>query len=146
MHVRVEGKAIKIGNFKRLFKTDFEPEFQDLIETLAGSLNTAIETLYDLNNKKITLRDNVACTVRDFEVIVDSTGNPTTQTNIKLDVTSQIDGLQVIRAENVTNGNMYPNGCPFISYTQNGTTVLINNIKGLQESNKWRLRVIVWQN
>lgn len=136
---------MRLPSFKQLRKTDFKTEYQDLIETLSLSVNNAIESLNDLANKKISLTDNVACTVKDVLVIVDSSGAPTTNTAIALDSTNKVLGTSIILVTNQTNSNTYPTNAPFISYQAAEKSIIIRNITGLQAGQKWLLRVIVWQ-
>lgn len=136
---------MKLPLYKRIFKTDFAQEYQGLVEQLSASLNSGIETLYDLTNKKISLRDNVACTVKDFDVMVNAAGIPMATTSVSLDVPGRVDGISVIRCDNLKNSAVYPTGQPFITFTQTGQAVIVSQIAGLQSGQMWRLRVIVWQ-
>lgn len=136
---------MRLPNFRRIFKADYEVEMQAFVEQLAQTLNSSFEVLYDLANKKISIRDNVLCSVRDVDVIVDATGRPTTTTSMGLDGSGKVEGLLVIRAENITSATTYPEGCPFITFTPQENSVLFNNITGLQANYKYRLRVIAFQ-
>lgn len=136
---------MRLGSFKRLFTSDYEAQYQNLVGKLSGSLNGGLEALYDLANKKISLRDNILCTVRDVDVTLDSTGAPVVSTAIGLDATGRVEGISIIRCDNTTNNSIYPTGHPFISFQQTSSSVLINNITGLQAVYNWRLRVIIWQ-
>ena len=49
---------MKLPLFRRLFKTDFKQEFQELVDQLSVSINVGIENLYDALNRKLSLRDN----------------------------------------------------------------------------------------
>jgi len=55
---------MKLPNFKRIFKSDYKTEFHSLIEPLSFSINNGIEVLYQTLNKAVSLKDNVACTVK----------------------------------------------------------------------------------
>lgn len=139
---------MKLPNFKRIYKSDYKKDFQDMIETLSVSINYGIEVLYDVLNKKVSLIDNIQCTVRDVIVQVDKNGNPTEPTSFSLDVNAKVLGVSVIFAQNLTNSTSYPFNHPFISFTQQPTTVLINNISGLSNgtvtSDKYTLKIIAW--
>jgi len=67
---------MKLGSFKRLMKQDYDSTFQPLVEKLSFSINSAIESLFDALNKKLTLKDNFSATVKTFDVRVDATGAP----------------------------------------------------------------------
>lgn len=131
-------------SFKRLFKGDYDSEEQGLIDKLSSSLNYGIEVLYDALNRKLTLRDNISCTVKDVEVTVNSSGIPNSSTTFSMDITNKIDGLMVIRAENLTNSNTYPSGGVFVTFSQNNTTVTIIHVTGLQANNNYRLRIVAF--
>lgn len=135
---------MKLPSFRRLFKTDFSQEEQPLVEKLSGSLNNGIEVLYDALNNKISIRDNLQCTVKDVDVQVDSSGNPLGTTGFQLNNSNKVEGISVIRADNLTNSVTYPTNTPFISFTQNTSSIIINNVTGLQPNNIYRLRVIAW--
>lgn len=134
-----------LPSFKRIYKEDFKKEDQELIERLSGNLNIAIETLFQLANHRISLPDNAAAVVKDVQVKVDSSGNPTSGVGIALGDTIKIAiGTQVILALNQTNSTVYPTAQPFITFTQNGSNVIINNVAGLPADNTFLLRVVVW--
>lgn len=134
-----------LPSFKRLFTNDYKKEYQELVQQLSDSLNTGIETLYFLGNKKISLRDNILCSVKDVELIVNGSGTPTSIVNVGFDVSGKVEGVEVIRADNLTNSTVYPTNAPFISFQQTSTSIIINNITGLASGYKWRVRVIIWQ-
>jgi hypothetical protein len=66
---------MKLPSFKRLFENDFDSSERNLVAKLALSLNQGIENLYLALSKRISLRDNIQCTVKDVQVTVDSNGN-----------------------------------------------------------------------
>lgn len=135
---------MKLPSFRRLFKGDYDEKDQQLVEKLSVSLNNGIDVLYNTLNKNASLKDNIFCTVKDISIQVGSTGTPTLTTGFKLDFTSKLSGIQVIRAINSTNSNVYPTGQPFISYTQNADSVVINNITGLSSGYTWALKVVAY--
>ena len=135
---------MKLPNFKRLIKSDYKQEFQDMIETVGFSVNTGVEVLYQALNKSLNLKDNIACTVRDFTVEVNADGAPRSQLSLSLDTSNRILGIMVLSAINTTNPLTYPTSTPFISFTQNGKTITINNIKGLQSGQKYNLTIVAF--
>ena len=136
---------MKLPNFKRLYDQDYQQEFKGLVGQLAVSINSGFEVLYEALNKKVSLRDNIACTVRDVNVVVDATGNPKNRTTFSLDSNSVVvDGCQVIRATNNTNSNTYPSNAVFISFTQTNSGVEINNVTGLQQNQQYTLRIVAY--
>lgn len=135
---------MKLSNFKRILTTDFEEEDQKLIEKLGRSLNDGIDGLYFALNNKLTFEDNFLATVKDIEVTVDATGTPTTKTSILLSNNTPVKGTLVIATSNKTNATTYPTSSPFISFTQNGTSLFIDNITGLQANNRYVVRFIAF--
>jgi len=135
---------MKLQSFKRLFKTDYKEEFQDLIDKLSASLNVGIESLYDALNGKLSLSDNLYCNVVDIDVIVDSNGIPKNTTSYPITLKTKPIGLQVIDARNLTNTTTYPSGAIFISFTAENTRIIINHITGLQANQTYRLKIITW--
>lgn len=135
---------MKLQNFKRIIKSDYEPDDQDLVEDLSYTINHGFEIVYDALNKKLTFGDNFNSTEKEFQVEVDSTGKPKNTTSFSLDVNTRITGTQVTRADNLTNSNVYPTSMPFITFTQNGTNIIVVNVSGLQANNQYRLRVIAY--
>lgn len=134
----------KLPNFKRIFKTDYDQKDQDLVEKLAVTINNGFELLYNQNNRGIDLSNNLACTVRSIEVIVNSSGIPTAGTGFTIDTSGQIKGTQVLRAVNLTNSSVYPTSAPFISFTQDNKTITINHIAGLPANNKFSITLVAW--
>jgi hypothetical protein len=135
---------MKLPSFKRLNKSDYQEDFKNLVDTLGNSLNTGIDSLYQLANKNVSIVDNIACSVRDVVVTVNSSGVPISNTYIGLDNIKPVLGTQVIRATNQTSTTVYPTGAIFISFTQTNTGLLINHITGLPANNKFLLKIIAY--
>lgn len=135
---------MKIPLFKRIFKTDYKKEEQDLVDKLAGSVNDGFDGLYGMINKNISLEDNLYCIVKTVNVTVDTNGNPKQSIGFKNTLASKIRGLQVINSQNLTNSGVYVTGAPFISFSETSGNIIINNIKGLPANNNFELTVIAW--
>jgi len=135
---------MRLPSFKRLIRTDFKQEFQALVDQLSVSINVGIENIYDALNRKLTLRDNIACTVKEIDVKVDEAGTPSTTTQFQMDISNRLDGIVVISALNQTTSSMYPTSGIFISWTQTQTGILINNITGLQSEQTYRLKIVAF--
>lgn len=133
----------KLPSFKRLFKSDYPTDQQNLVETLSSSLNIGIESLYEALNKKLTFKDNFLGSTKEVLLEVGISGEPKITTGFSLDgLTTPIEGLMVVRAENLTNSSVYPTSGVFVSYTQSGGSIIINHVTGLQANNKYKLKVI----
>jgi hypothetical protein len=134
---------MKLSSFKRIITQDFPKESQKLMEQLGSTLNDSFNQVFSALNKRITFSENIACTVKDVLVIVDSNGNPTQIASFALDVPNlPVLGVTVIKVENLTNSTIYPTSAPFISFQIVNNTVRINNITGLLPNNTYRLKVI----
>lgn len=133
---------MKLGNFKRINTTDYSEANKDLVEQLGRQLNDGIEQLYFAVGGKLTFDDNFAATVKDVEVTVGTNGNPINKTSLVLNNTNIVTGTLVISAVNKTNAVSFPTSSPFISFTQNGTSLFIDNITGLQANNRYLIRLI----
>lgn len=135
---------MKLGNFKRLISNDYKQDYQALIEQLGLSLNNGIEQLFTAVNGKLTFEDNFLSTVKDIEILVDATGKPMNTASIALSNNNTVKGCLVLSAINKTNSTTYPTGTPFISFTQNGTTLYIDNITNLQPNNRYLVKLIAF--
>jgi len=135
---------MKLSNFKRINTTDFDEKDQPLIEKLGRNLNDGIDNIYFALNNKLTFEDNFLATIKDVEVIVGATGIPTTRTSILLNSTNPVKGTLVIATTNKTNAVNYPTSAPFISFTQNGSTLFVENVTGLQANNRYIVRFIAF--
>lgn len=135
---------MKLSNFKRIISTDFPAESQKLMELLGRNLNDGIDSLYYALNNKLTFEDNFLATVKDVEITVGTNGVPTTKTSILLDTTNVVKGTFVISVVNKTNAAGYPTSAPFISFTQNGTALYIDNITGLVANNRYVVKFVAF--
>jgi len=143
---------MKLGNYKRIISNDYPEENQKLIEQLGRQLNDGIEQLFAATGGKLTFVDNFLSTVRDVEVTLasandpldttKSTGKPINKTSIALDRSDVVQGVLVISAVNKTNAAVYPLNSPFVSFTQNGTQLFIDNVTGLQANNRYLIRLV----
>lgn len=132
----------KLPSYRRIIEKDYPEESQDLVRQLSVSINAGFEALYDLLNGKLTIKDNVSSTIREFDVTVNASGTPTAKTSIKKSNTEKIEGLWVIKVTNLTNSSTYPSSGVVVSYTETTDSIIIDNITGLSANNNWRLKVI----
>lgn len=133
-----------LEKFKRIFKGDYPKDQQDLVEKLSGSINSGFENLYNAMSRNIDISNNIACTVKKISTKVSSAGIPTSTLSFKIDTTGQIKGISVIRAVNLTNSTTYVSSHPFLTFSQDGSTVTVSHIAGLPVDNNFELTVICW--
>lgn len=135
---------MKLPSFRRILKTDYAEEYRGLIETLSFSINNGIEVIYQAFNKAISLRENIACTVKDIDVIVDSTGAPKTKLTFSLDTSNRILGVIVLNALNTKTPTILPTSGVFVSFTQENRTIIVNSIKGLPADQPFTLTIVAF--
>lgn len=134
---------MKIQNFKRIIRENFDQEYGELVDGLGLSLNGFAESLVTALSGYLN-DDNINQSTTTLDVTVDATGKPRSITDLKANVKGKVTGTQVIRVENLTSSTSYPEGCPFLSFTDNGGLLRINNVTGLTAGNKYRLTVRVF--
>ncbi len=138
---------MKIPNFRKLISSDFKEEFTELVDKIGVSLNNGFDLLSEALNKKITLVDNLACTVKDIELEVPTTtpspGLLKTKVTIPLDVIGQVIGVTVLSA-NAANQNVYPSGGVYLHYQQAGKNLSITHAFGLPSGQKFSLKIVAW--
>jgi hypothetical protein len=131
----------KLQNFKRILAQDYEEEYRLLIEKLSFSVNSfAEDVLRTLNGNLNT--DNTLEKLKTMDVEVFSSGSP--KTSLQFQNPSSVyklEGIRVIRVENLSNTGTYPTTAPFVSFSENAGIVTVNNITGLQAGYKWRLKI-----
>lgn len=135
---------MKLPNFRRLIKSDYSKEYESLIEKLSFSINNGIEVLYQVFNKAISLKDNIACTLKDIDVEVKEDGSVKTLTTFNLDTQGKVAGVLVLNAVNTRTSSVLPNSGIFVSFTQESSKVFISNIKGLPPNQPFRLTLVAF--
>jgi hypothetical protein len=137
---------MKLPNFKRLNKADFDQQLGDLVDTLSASLNIGIENLYTALNNRLSLADNFLCSVKDVQVTVNSSGTPIGTTTFTIDSKiTNLKGLQIIKVDNVNTPTSYAPGAVSINgYTITSNGVQLLNVAGLSANTLYQLRIIAW--
>lgn len=136
---------MKLPNLRRLYSDiTKKAEEKTLVTNLSIPINNNLEVLYECLNGKVSLVDNMACSVRQVDVRVNELGVVQNGASFSLDDNLNVIGTQVIDAINITNSSVFPTGAPFITgaQTQNGYSIL--HVTGLPANNIFRLRVIAW--
>jgi hypothetical protein len=135
----------KLPSFKRLNKGDFEPQYHGLMEKIILSLNTIVDSVLDAMNRKISLKNNILCSVRDITVVVDSSGVPTSPVNVTYDFVGAASVVVVGRVVNLTNVSGYPSSGVGVYWEQvanNG--IRIRHVSGILPSNSHSLRLVIY--
>lgn len=134
----------KLSSYRRIITNDFEQEDRKLVETLASPINDSFNELYFASNGRLSISENLFCTVKLIDVTVNANGVPLATTSFSTDKPSPVLGIQVISAMNQTNSAIYPTAAPFVSFTAISNGILINHVSGLQANNRYTLRIIAW--
>lgn len=129
--------------FKRIVLEDYDKQYRDLVDKLGSAINLFNDDVYNAFDNGLDIEDNFTSVKKSLTVMVDSTGKPTTVTQLKTGLPSICYGIQVLNAVNQTTTTTYPTGTPFLSFTENSGILTINNITGLQANNKYVLSLIL---
>lgn len=130
----------KISGYQTLVKENFPSKYYDLVGVIAYPLNNVIQQLVNaLNNKQLTVGDNLNQQYKTIVVTVDSTGKPLQTLTYKSTLIGKTQGISVVSASNITNSSTYPTSAPFIAWSDNSGTVTISHISGLQANNQYSL-------
>lgn len=133
-----------LGSYRRIIKTDFPANYQDLVDQLGTSVNKGFNDLYTLANHNITFTDNISATIATFNVTVDASGNPTNSVSIPLtNNLTKATGVIPLNAIGTTNTSLLPTGGLSFSFSNSSNNVLIKNIQGLQASNSYSVTVLI---
>lgn len=132
---------MKLPSYRRIFKTDYSNDYQELVEKLAVSINNGFDTLYDALNKKLNFADNINSTIAEFTVKVKEDGKPTKVTQFKLDTNqTSVQGVIVISCYDEDSNP--PPSAVFVGFTKNESSVNINYIKGLTANITYTIKVL----
>lgn len=133
---------MKLSSYRRIITQDYQEEDQEMIEQIGSTINDSFNSVYSVLNKRITFTDNISATVKELVLTLNEDGTPQQLIRFTTDVLNT-PVVQVLcgRARNITNPSTYPTAAPFISFTQNGNTIIINHITGLAPNQQWRIIV-----
>lgn len=130
--------------FKRIVIEDFNDEERKLVSKLAYIINDAFDIITYSLNKGLSIKDNLKQDITTLTVTVDANGKPKIPSSLKYVLSSNCQGIIVIRAINSTNPSIFPEQTPFVNFTQNSPGILtIDNISGLQANQEYKLTLIL---
>lgn len=132
----------KLPSFRRIYEQDFDKDSQELVRQLSVTINAGFEVLYEVLNGKLTFKDNIASTIKELDIQVDASGKPLSNASFKKSSSDRIEGLMVIRADNLSSSNTYPTTGVFVSFTETSDNIIINNITGLQANAVYRIKLL----
>lgn len=134
----------KISSQRRIFLNDFKEDYQELVNQLSVPINTNTEILFQTLNKNVSLQDNMYAEIKDLTVTVNSSGTPLGTSQFQSSLGTAILGMQVLRARHSTDNNTFVTSAPFISFSQLGKIVTINNIAGLPANETFVLTFVAY--
>lgn len=126
---------------KRLIKEDFDKKDQDLVGKLGFIINPAVQQIVNILNNGLNI-EGLNVQQRNINLQVDKNGNPTTTASFTSSLNGSCTMIIVGRVQNLTSSTTYPTSAPFVSFSQNGTTITINNITGLIPNNNWQITLL----
>lgn len=136
---------MKIQTFKRLTPEDAKPEDREIINKIADSLNVFADDLQNLvNNKNVSITDNLNMQWIDITVVVDSTGYATNPQKVqfKSSLNGRCRGISVERVDNLSNSNGFLTSAPFIQWNESGGIITINHFNGLSAATKYSITLL----
>lgn len=134
-----------LPNFRRIFKSDYDEDDQALVEKLSVTINNGFEMLYNALNRKLTIGDNFAATVKDIEMEVDARGVPTRTAAFNITFDGRVGQIVVGRIDNLTNAQALLTGAPFVLFRQNDKLVEILQVTGLSANQTYRVRLTAYK-
>ena len=130
----------KLDNIRRLRPEDYPEKDRPLINKIAFILNPFMEQMSRILSGNID-QENLASTIAEIEVTVDSNGTPILNNKFRVDLPRVFSGAVCINAVNLTTSTNYPTSAPFLSTTISSGLLVVNNISGLQANEKYRLTI-----
>jgi hypothetical protein len=127
----------KIDNVKRISPEEVGEESREAVEAVAQYYNYFAEQVTNALNGNLDF-DNLKRSLLNIEVTLTTTNQPVTVTKFAGNV--GLRGINVIRADNLTNAAVFPSSAPFITFGASGDgfyTIL--HITGLATLTKYRL-------
>lgn len=128
----------KLSDIRRIIPEDFEEEFQEAAEKIAGSYNEFADELYQVVNGELDF-DNMARTKVSIDISFDSSGNPSSSTNIASNL-SFVSILYIGKVQNLSNPSAKLSQAPYIDWSYKGNGLVgVNYGIGFVAGNKYRL-------
>ena len=131
----------KIPDLKRIAKEDFSSEDQELVGKLGFIINSFHEQVRNALNKNLTI-DNLSQEVKTLEFTTGENGQPLNKLTFKSGLTTNLQGIIVLRLVITSSNTSYPSQMPIISWAQNDSLVTITNIGGLIAETKYKLTIL----
>lgn len=133
----------KLSSYRRIVKNDYQDEYKPLVDQLSVSINNGFDTLFNALNGKLNFYDNIASTIAEIRISVDSNGFPLQRTQFKLSGNqTNVEGILVLKISGYNNPTLYPTSGLALSYTFDNGLVTITNIKGLETNKIYSIKLL----
>jgi len=131
----------KVPDIKRISIEDFPQEYKPLVEKLAFPLNSFMEQIRNLFDKNIDF-SNLNQELITLKVQTNENSKPLSNLTFKSALRNKVRGIVVLSANITSSNNTFPSQAPFISFSQNLSTVTISNISGLAPETTYELLLL----
>lgn len=135
---------MKIPNFKRLNKNDYPEEFRELVDKLSYIINDGFESVYSTLDGRVSTENKLEV-IKEATFQVNEDGIPQARVNCTF-AGSRIKkavGCLVISVTNVNNPVLYPEAGVTPTWVQEGESITITHLTGLQANSPWLVRFLI---
>ena len=133
----------KISTPKRIRKEDVKPEYAEIVDAIAGTVNDFNDEVYQALNNGIDF-SNLNQQVVTVDLTTNAAGVLSNPPQIKYNlIRGKYQGCIVINVQNLVNSNSYPTTTPGLSTVINGNIITVLNATGLPASSSYRLTLIL---
>ena len=135
----------KLDNVRRVVKEDYDEKYHDLIDKLAFVLNSFMEQVVSEMNGNLNF-ENLAQEVITFKIQVDSSGVPTRNEQVRVNVLNPV-GFLVINTVDIDNTDLFVTNHPSIKFATgtSGQVIRIKQITGLTANRDYRITAIAFK-
>jgi len=128
----------KLSDIRRIVPEDYEEDFQESAEMIAGSYNEFADEIYQIVNGGLDF-ENLARSLVSIDITFDASGNPVGNSSIVTRL-AYVSMIHLGKVQNLTNGSARLTQIPFIdwTYTGNGAVRITYGI-GFTAGTKYRL-------
>lgn len=135
--------SINTSFLKRLVKEDFDIKDQSLISKISSVFNPAVDQISSILNNGLAI-SNLNTQVKTLNISVDDNGIPKTNTSFATTLNTKCTQIVVGKAQNLSNSTTYPTTAPFITFSNNGSQIIINHVTGLSANDNWQLTITAY--
>ncbi len=128
----------KLSDIRRIVPEDYEEEFQESAELIAGSYNEFADEVYQLVNGGLDF-DNLARASISIDITFDASGNPVGNASISCKL-AYVSMVHIGKIQNLTNKSARITQVPYIDWTYSGGGIVkILYGVGFTAGSKYRL-------